>query len=134
MFVHHQRLAQLETLVFMGCFYLCHRYWYEHSPLAAVQVCLCSQAELDTQAEKISQMESLGKQTRMEAQQLELNRKTIEQRLVQADKQVSHLQHELQCTEQRDQVCKRDLMALQQDYERAQVRIVATIRFTSLPC
>lgn len=86
-----------------------------------------SQAELDTQAERISQMESLGKQTRIEAQQLELSRSTIEQRLIQADEQVSHLQHEMQCAQQREQVCKRDLMALQQDYERAQVCHVATV-------
>ena len=83
------------------------------------------QAELDHNAERLAELEEQHTQARGRIVVLEQSNASLEQRLVHADRHLQQLQQELHASADREDVAKRDLVALQQDYERLQVRTCA---------
>lgn len=79
------------------------------------------QAELDSKAERLAELERTHMEARTRVVNVEQSSSTLEQRLVHADRHVQQLEAELQGAVQREDVAKRNLVALQQDYERLQV-------------
>jgi chromosome segregation ATPase len=81
------------------------------------------QAELDNKVEELAVLEQAHTEARGRVVVLEQSGASLEQRLVHADKHVQQLQHELQAAAEREDVARRDLVSLRQDYERLQARM-----------
>jgi uncharacterized protein (DUF3084 family) len=76
---------------------------------------------LDSKVEKIAELDSIHQQARGQVSELDAGKSILEQRLVQADLHVRHLEQEVQAGRQREDIARQNLVALQQDYERLQV-------------
>jgi chromosome segregation ATPase len=80
------------------------------------------QAELDVKAERLAALEEKHVEARTRVVSCEQSASTLEQRLVAADQHVQQLESELQTAAAREDVGRLNMVSLQQDYERLQVR------------
>ena len=89
------------------------------------------QAELDTKVERLAELEQSHTETRGRVVVLEQEGGSLEQRLVHGDRHVQQLQAELEAAAGREDVGRRNLVSLQQDYERLQVRPAHSVHHRS---
>jgi centrosomal protein CEP135 len=82
------------------------------------------QSELDQKAERLAVLEHEHAQASGRLVDLEQSVGSLEHRLVSADKHVQQLEQEVQAGVQQNDVARQNLVSLQQDYERLQVRCV----------
>ena len=80
------------------------------------------QCELDSKLETAAELEASLEQERGRIVLLQQEHQSLEQRLVHADRHMAQLQQEVEGGAEREDIARRDLTSLRQDYERLQVR------------